>query len=65
MDPKPGGGASKSEVIIAAGEIDFPEVIIADVLIALSQEAYDKYVRNLKAGGLLIVDTDQVQNVPG
>ena len=61
--PEARGGASKSEVIIAAGEIDFPEVIIADVLIALSQEAYDKYVRNLKEGGLLIVDGDQVPNI--
>ena len=62
--PEARGGASKSEVIIAEGEIDFPEVIAADVLVALSQEACDKYAANLKPGGLLIVDTDSVQRVP-
>ena len=41
--PEARGGASKAEVIIAEGEIDFPEVLSADVLMAMSQEACDKY----------------------
>jgi 2-oxoglutarate ferredoxin oxidoreductase subunit gamma len=62
--PEARGGASKAEVIISTGEIDFPEVITADVLVALSQEACDKYASNLKKDGLLIVDKDQVGRVP-
>jgi 2-oxoglutarate ferredoxin oxidoreductase subunit gamma len=62
--PEARGGASKAEVIISTGEIDFPEVIAADVLVALSQEACDKYASNLKKDGLLIVDKDQVGRVP-
>jgi len=59
--PEARGGASKAEVIISEDEIDFPEVIEADVLVALSQEAFDKYASNLKPGGVLIVDTDNVE----
>ncbi len=62
--PEARGGASKAEVIIAEGEIDFPEVISADILMVMSQEACDKYAATLKKGGLLIVDQDKVGRVP-
>jgi 2-oxoglutarate ferredoxin oxidoreductase subunit gamma len=62
--PEARGGASKSEVIIAEGEIDYPEVISADVLMVMSQEACDKYASTLKKSGLLIVDQDKVGRVP-
>jgi 2-oxoglutarate ferredoxin oxidoreductase subunit gamma len=60
--PEARGGASKSEVVIADGEIDHPEVLEADVLIALSQEAFKKFSPNIKPGGLLIVDEDKVDS---
>jgi 2-oxoglutarate ferredoxin oxidoreductase subunit gamma len=62
--PEARGGASKAEVIIGQGEIDYPEVITADVLVALSQEACDRYATNLKKEGLLIVDEEKVGRVP-
>lgn len=62
--PESRGGASKAEVIIGEGTIDYPEVIAADVLVALSQEACDKYANNLKKDGILIVDEDKVGRVP-
>ena len=62
--PEARGGASKSEVVIAAGEIDHPEVLAADALVALSQEAFTKYAPGLKPGGLLIVDSDKVRGAP-
>jgi 2-oxoglutarate ferredoxin oxidoreductase subunit gamma len=62
--PEARGGASKSEVVISTGELDYPEVLNADVLVALSQEACDKYASNLKKGGLLIVDEENVPRVP-
>ncbi len=58
--PEARGGASKAEVVIAAGEIDHPEVLSADVVVTLSQEAYDKYAGSVKPGGLLIVDEEKV-----
>ena len=61
--PEARGGASKSEVVIAAGEIDHPEVLSADVVVTLSQEAFDKYAGSVKPGGLLIVDDDAVHSL--
>jgi len=58
------GGASKSEVVIATGEIDYPKIICADVLLALSQEACDRYGHDIKPEGLLIVDEMHVTRVP-
>jgi 2-oxoglutarate ferredoxin oxidoreductase subunit gamma len=63
--PEARGGASKSEVILSNTAIDFPEVIQADVVIVLSQEALDKYGHGLKDSGWLIVDSSQVtQHIP-
>ena len=62
--PEARGGASKSEVVISDEEIDYPKVIEADYLLAMSQEACDKYVGNLKKDGLLIVDTMHVTRLP-
>jgi 2-oxoglutarate ferredoxin oxidoreductase subunit gamma len=61
--PEARGGASKSEVVIASGEIDHPEVLSADVVVTLSQEAYDKYADSVKPGGLLIVDDEKVHQI--
>jgi 2-oxoglutarate ferredoxin oxidoreductase subunit gamma len=58
--PEARGGASKSDVVISDGIIDHPEVLEADVLVALSQEAYDKFASAVKADGLIIVDADKV-----
>lgn len=60
--PEARGGASKSEVVIADGEIDHPEVLEPDVIVALSQEAFRKFARTIKPGGLLIVDEDKVDS---
>ncbi len=62
--PEARGGASKSEVIISDGEIDFPKAENLDLLLALTQEAFDKYHDDLKEGGLLLVDENAVKNLP-
>jgi 2-oxoglutarate ferredoxin oxidoreductase subunit gamma len=41
--PEARGGASKAEVIISDGEIDFIKVQKCDMLLCLTQDAYDKY----------------------
>ncbi|MCL6430476.1 MAG: 2-oxoacid:acceptor oxidoreductase family protein [Anaerolineae bacterium] len=62
--PEARGGASKSEVVISDEEIDYPKVIEADYLLAMSQEACDRYVGNLRRDGLLIVDSTHVTRLP-
>jgi 2-oxoglutarate ferredoxin oxidoreductase subunit gamma len=62
--PEARGGASKSEVVISDEPIDFPKATTVDALLALTQEACDKYSRDLKEGGILLVDSDMVKKLP-
>jgi len=58
------GSAAKSEVIISDDKIGFPAVRKCDVLVAMSQTAVDKHLKDLKKDGTLIVDSGIVKNVP-
>ena len=62
--PEARGGASRSEVIIARGEIDFPKVMIPDLLLCMSQEACDKFYSQVKDDGWIIVDSTNVSRIP-
>lgn len=62
--PEARGGASNSEVIISDGEIDYPKAQDIDALLALTQEACDKYIHDLKGSGILLVDSDLVTEIP-
>jgi 2-oxoglutarate ferredoxin oxidoreductase subunit gamma len=62
--PEARGGASGSEVVISEGRIHYPKVMSPDVLLAMSQEACDKFFYSLKSDGLLIVDSGFVERVP-
>ncbi|MDR2883897.1 MAG: 2-oxoacid:acceptor oxidoreductase family protein [Deferribacteraceae bacterium] len=55
--PEARGGASKAEVIISENEINFPKVQNPDLLVALTQEALGKYLKGVKEGGIIIIDT--------
>jgi 2-oxoglutarate ferredoxin oxidoreductase subunit gamma len=62
--PEARGGASKSEVIISDGEIDYPKAENLDLLLALTQEACNKYIDDLGPNGILVIDQDAVQQIP-
>jgi 2-oxoglutarate ferredoxin oxidoreductase subunit gamma len=62
--PESRGGACRSEVVVSQGEIHYPSVRKADVLVALSQTALDKYMKDLKEDGILLVDPNSVKDVP-
>ncbi|PLX85678.1 MAG: 2-oxoglutarate ferredoxin oxidoreductase subunit gamma [Desulfuromonas sp.] len=62
--PEARGGASKSEVIISDEPIDYPKATVVDACLAMTQEAADKYAVGIKAGGVLLLDTDFVPNEP-
>jgi 2-oxoglutarate ferredoxin oxidoreductase subunit gamma len=62
--PEARGGASRSEVVIAKGEIDYPKVMVPDVLLCMSQEACDKFYSRVKEDGCIIVDSSNVSRVP-
>lgn len=54
--PEARGGASKAEVIISKDEIKYPKVTSCDILLALTQNSYDKYIESLSKNGILVVD---------
>jgi len=64
--PEARGGASKAEVIISKDEIKYPKVTKNDILLALTQKSYDKYIASLDKDGILVVDesVDVNEDVP-
>ncbi len=62
--PEARGGASRSEVIIAKGEIDYPKVMAADLLLCMSQEACDRFYSQVKDEGCIVVDSGNVSRIP-
>lgn len=61
--PEARGGASKAEVIISQDTINYPKVNDCDIMLALTQDACNKYINTLKSGGTLIIDSS-VENMP-
>jgi 2-oxoglutarate ferredoxin oxidoreductase subunit gamma len=62
--PEARGGASRSEVVIAEGEIDYPKALNPDVVLCMSQEACDRFCYSVKEDGLTIVDSTTVIRAP-
>lgn len=62
--PEARGGASRSEVIISDGDIDYPKAVDIDLLLALTQESLNKYHADLKDDGILLVDSEACEDVP-
>ncbi|MDD2597027.1 MAG: 2-oxoacid:acceptor oxidoreductase family protein [Candidatus Cloacimonetes bacterium] len=61
--PESRGGYSRADVIISDREIFFPEATNFNCLLALTQEACDKYLFDLRETGILIIDTTFVKNL--
>jgi 2-oxoglutarate ferredoxin oxidoreductase subunit gamma len=61
--PESRGGYSRADVIISDREIFFPEATNFNCLLALTQEACDKYLFDLRDTGILIIDTTFVKNL--
>ena len=49
--PEARGGATRSDVIISDTTINFPKVIQPNVLVCLTQEAYNKFYTIIRPGG--------------
>ena len=62
--PEARGGASRAEVIVGSQPIDYPHVDRPDILLALTQEACDKYISKATPDTTVIVDSLLVQTPP-
>ncbi|MDZ7814767.1 MAG: CBS domain-containing protein [Planctomycetota bacterium] len=58
--PEARGGACRAELVISEEEVDAPKVNRADMLLAMSQQAYDKFKDDVKEWGIVIVDSSLV-----
>jgi len=58
-----GGGSARSDVIISDSKILFPKVIQPNVLVCLTQQAYNKFYSTIRPGGLLLTDTRYVKTL--
>jgi 2-oxoglutarate ferredoxin oxidoreductase subunit gamma len=62
--PEARGTASKADIIVSDEAIDYPKSINPDVLLAMNQNALDINFLDLKKGGILIVDSELVKELP-
>jgi 2-oxoglutarate ferredoxin oxidoreductase subunit gamma len=62
--PESRGGAAKTELILADGPIAYPRVTSPDVVVVLSQAAYEAVGRSRPAECMLIAEADLVELDP-
>jgi len=55
------GGSTRSDIIISDSEINFPEVTQPNILVCLTQDAYNSYSSIIRPGGILLTDSRYVQ----
>jgi 2-oxoglutarate ferredoxin oxidoreductase subunit gamma len=58
--PEARGSACSTQVLVDDKEILYPYIRKSDILVAMSQEGYSKFIGELKADGILIYDEDLV-----
>ena len=51
------GGSTRSDIIISDQEINFPEVTQPNILVCLTQDAYNSYSSIIRPGGTLLTDS--------
>ena len=58
--PESRGGACCAQVVISDTIIQYPYITTPDILVCMSQSAYEKYYQSLKPEGFLLTDKDLV-----
>jgi len=59
--PEARGGACSAQLVLSDSPVLYPYVTRPDILVVMSQEAYNRFAPELKPGGLLIVEEDLVR----
>jgi len=59
--PEARGGACSAQLIVSDETILYPYLTAPDILVAMSQEAYEKFEPVLKDGGILIIEENLVR----
>ncbi|MCC8194872.1 MAG: 2-oxoacid:acceptor oxidoreductase family protein, partial [Deltaproteobacteria bacterium] len=59
--PEARGGATRCDVLISDKPIYYPKVQMANVMVALTDQAFSRYLQYLMPGALLLTDSHTVQ----
>ena len=62
--PEARGGACSAQLVLSDSPVLYPYVTQPDILVVTSQEAYARFIPELKDGGVLIVEEDLVRVDP-
>lgn len=62
--PEARGSACSVQLIVSPDPVLYPYLTRADILVSMSQEAYTRFVPNLKPGGLLLYEQDLIELEP-
>jgi len=59
--PEARGSACYSGVVVSQEEISFPYLLSPEIMVIMSQEAYETFLPRLRQGGILVVDSTIVK----
>jgi 2-oxoglutarate ferredoxin oxidoreductase subunit gamma len=59
--PEARGGACSAQLVLSDAPVLYPYVTRPDILVVMSQEAYNRFAPELKPNGMLIVEEDLVR----
>lgn len=59
--PEARGGACSAQLIVSDSPVLYPYITKPDIMVVMSQEAYNRFAPELKPGGILIVEEDLVR----
>lgn len=62
--PEARGSACSSQLVVSDERVLYPYITRPEILVAMSQDAYEKYEPELREDGILIVDSDLVRMRP-
>ncbi len=62
--PEARGSACSSQLVVSDDRVLYPYISIPEILVSMSQEAYEKYEPELRQDGILIIDKDLVKMKP-
>jgi 2-oxoglutarate ferredoxin oxidoreductase subunit gamma len=62
--PEARGSACSSQIVISEDRVLYPYITRPEILVSMSQDAYEKYEPELREDGILIYDTDLVRLKP-
>jgi len=59
--PEARGGACSAQIVVDDSPVLYPYIGAPEILVTMSQEAYEKFNEELVPGGILLTDTDLVK----